>query len=269
MSTVDYRSMFNELSSARNEINRLLLKLEKRVKTAPNGTLRITRKRKGFHYYQKVNVNDTKGKYIPRKEQSLAVRLAQKDYDTKLLEVLKQQKKTIERFLDDYDPCAAQQVYEKLTEARKLLVSPVFISDEEYIKQWMSVPYTRPPFKENTSEHYTAKGERVRSKSEILIADALNRYGIPYRCEFPVCSGGVIYAAPDFNCLNVRLRKEYYWEHLGKMGEEGYADTNKDKLDKYALDPDFDETKLIITMETGNKPLNTKVVEEKIRKYLL
>lgn len=261
--------MFNELSSARNEINRLLLKLEKRVKTAPNGTLRITRKRKGFQYYQKVNVNDTKGKYIPRKEQSLAVSLAQKDYDTKLLEVLKQQKKTIERFLDDYDPCSAQQVYEKLTEARKLLVSPEFISDEEYIKQWMSVPYTRPPFKENTSEHYTAKGERVRSKSEILIADALNRYGIPYRCEFPVCSGGVIYAAPDFNCLNVRLRKEYYWEHLGKMGDESYADTNKDKLDKYALDPDFDETKLIITMETGNKPLNTKVVEEKIRKYLL
>ena len=72
MSTVDYISMFNELSSARNEINRLLLKLEKRVKTAPNGTLRITRKRKGFQYYQKVNVNDTKGKYIPRKEQSLA-----------------------------------------------------------------------------------------------------------------------------------------------------------------------------------------------------
>ena len=139
MSTVDYRSMFNELSSARNEINRLLLKLEKRVKTAPNGTLRITRKRKGFQYYQKVNVNDTKGKYIPRKEQRLAVSLAQKDYDIKLLEVLKQQKKTIERFLDDYDPCAAQQVYEKLTEARKLLVSPVFISDEEYIKQWMSI----------------------------------------------------------------------------------------------------------------------------------
>ena len=82
-------------------------------------------------------------------------------------------------------------------------------------------------------------------------------------------SGGVIYAAPDFNCLNVRLRKEYYWEHLGKMGDEEYMDNNKDKLDKYALEPDFDETKLIITMETGNKPLNTKVVEEKIRKYLL
>ena len=109
----------------------------------------------------------------------------------------------------------------------------------------------------------------MRSKSEILIADALNRYNIPYRCEFPVYSGGIIFAAPDFNCLNVRLRKEYYWEHLGKMGDESYADTNKDKMDKYALDPDFDETRLIITMETGNKPLNTKVVEEKIRKYLL
>lgn len=269
MSTLDYRSMFDELSFEIEEINRLLSKIEKQVKTAPRGTLRVTRKRKGFQYYQKVDVNDTKGKYIPRKNQALAVNLAQKDYNQKLIEVLKQQRKVIDHFLNNYDPGAAQQVYEKLTEARKLLVRPEFMSDEEFINQWMSVQYTRPPFKENTPEYYTAKGERVRSKSEILIANALFWHNIPYRCEFPVYSGGVIYAAPDFNCLNVRLRKEYYWEHLGKMGDEGYMDTNKDKLDKYALEPSFDESRLIITMETGTKPLNTKVIEEKIRKYLL
>ncbi len=156
MSTVDYRSVFNELSSAKKEINKLILKLEKRIKTAPNGTLRIARKRKGFQYYQKINVNDTKGIYIPRKEKKLAVSLAQKDYDTKLLEVLKQQYKTIERFVDGYDPGAAQQVYEKLTEARKLLVHPEFLTDEEFINQWMSTPYTRPPFKEILEQKYTA-----------------------------------------------------------------------------------------------------------------
>jgi len=250
-------------------IEKQLIKLKKRIDAAPPGTLRLAKSHNHDQFFQKLSPKEDTGAYIPQKDKALATKLAQKDYDTKLLEVLKQQHKTIDRFLKDFNPEAAKQVYEKLNTTRQLLVKPEFISDEEYIKQWMSVPYTRPPFKENTSEHYTAKGERVRSKSEILIADALNRYNIPYRCEFPVCSGGVIYAAPDFNCLNVRLRKEYYWEHLGKMGEEGYADTNKDKLDKYALDPDFDETKLIITMETGNKPLNTKVVEEKIRKYLL
>lgn len=76
-------------------------------------------------------------------------------------------------------------------------------------------------------------------------------------------------SAPDFNCLNVRLRKEYYWEHLGKLGDKEYADRNVRKLEKYSLAGDFDETILILTFETDSRPLNTKVIEEKIRKFLL
>ena len=79
----------------------------------------------------------------------------------------------------------------------------------------------------------------------------------------------MIIAAPDFNCLNVRLRKEYFWEHLGMMGEEKYADRNVKKLEKYTFAEDFDEAKLIITMETDNKPLDTRVIDEKIRRFLL
>ena len=250
-------------------IEKQLIKLKKRIDDAPPGTLRVSKSHNHNQFFQKFSPEEHPGIYISKDNLPLITKLAQKDYDTRLLEVLKQQHKTIDKFLKDFNTDAARQVYEKLNTTRQLLVKPEFISDEEYVKRWMSVPYTRPPFKENTPEYYTAKGERVRSKSEILIADALFRHNIPYRCEFPVYSGGVIFAAPDFNCLNVRLRKEYYWEHLGKMGDEGYMGTNKDKLDKYALEPSFDESRLIITMETGNKPLNTKVIEEKIRKYLL
>ena len=266
---INAEDLRKDLEVRKYRIEKLMIRLNKRINAAPPGFLRITKSHNHKQFYHTIMPNEKPGTYISCNNQSLPARLAQKDYDIKLLEVLKQQQKTIDRFLKDFDPDAAKQVYEKLNSTRKLLVTPEFISDEEYVKRWMSVPYTRPPFKENTPEYYTAKGERVRSKSEILIADALFRHNIPYRCEFPVYSGGVIYAAPDFNCMNVRLRKEYYWEHLGKMGDEEYMDNNKDKLDKYALEPDFDETKLIITMETGNKPLNTKVVEEKIRKYLL
>lgn len=261
--------IIKDFEARKLNIEKHISRVKKRIDNAPPGTLRIAKSHNHYQFFQKFSPEEKTGAYISCNNQSLPARLAQKDYDIRLLEVLKQQQKTIDRFLKDFDPDAAKQVYEKLNSTRKLLVTPEFISDEEYVKRWMSVPYTRPPFKENTPEHYTAKGERVRSKSEILIADALFRHNIPYRCEFPVYSGGVIFAAPDFNCMNVRLRKEYYWEHLGKMGDEEYMDNNKDKLDKYALEPDFDETKLIITMETGNKPLNTKVVEEKIRKYLL
>ena len=79
----------------------------------------------------------------------------------------------------------------------------------------------------------------------------------------------MLIAAPDFNCLNVRSRKDYYWEHLGMMGDAGYANNNIRKIEKYALAKDFDESRLILTFETDKHPLNTKIIEAKIKRYLL
>ena len=172
-------------------------------------------------------------------------------------------------FVKDYDPNAPVELYEHLTDARKALVKPEFLSDEEYINQWLSQPYKKFGFKADAPEFYTTGGVRVRSKSEVIIGEALERHNIPYRYEYPVYQDGVLMAAPDFNCLNVRLRKDYYWEHLGMLDNEAYADNNVRKLNEYTLNPDFDESRLILTTETKKHPLNTKVVEEKIRRYLL
>ena len=166
-------------------------------------------------------------------------------------------------------PDAAYKVYDNLSEQRKELVTPEYLSDEALISQFLSQPYTRLGFNDDDPEFYTANGERVRSKSEILIADALRRHDVPYLCEYPVYNNGVIFAAPDFKCLNKRLRKVYYWEHLGMLGDQDYADRNVKKMDKYILADDFDENRLILTYETDSHPLNTKVIEAKIRKYLL
>ena len=258
-----------------NELDKLLMEIEKNIKEvsirlekAPEGSLRISKSSNKHQYYCKTAIYQP-GKYIPRKDEVLAVRLAQKDYDSKLLKVLKEQQKVIEQFRKGYDPNAAMQVYEKLGEPRKSLVTPQFLSDEAFVSQWQNISYTRPGFKANDPEFYTAKGERVRSKSEILIADSLFRHGVPYLCEYPVYDNGVIFAAPDFKCLNVRMRKEYYWEHLGKLGDQDYVNHNANKFEKYTLSKDFDESSLILTFETENHPLNTKVIEEKILRYLL
>ena len=263
------QTLKDELRTLKRDIEEHASVVFKRLSDSPEGFLRITQKWHKSQYYLRTGPNDPNGKYIPEKDRPLAVRLAQKDYDTKLLKVLENQQKAIENFIKDYDPEAAQQVYEKLSDQRKALVTPEFLSDEEFVRQWQDTPYTRMGFKEEDQEFYTAKGERVRSKSEILIADALGRHNIPYLCEFPVYNHGVLFAAPDFKCLNVRLRKEYYWEHLGKLGDEDYARRNVRKMDKYSLADDFDESRLILTFETDSQPLNTKVIEEKIRKYLL
>ena len=241
----------------------------KRLQKAPAGTLRISKSHNKFQYYHRKETDESCGTYLPRKEQAIAQKLAQKDYDERLLKVLEEQLKSIEQFLKTFDPKAPQKVYENLSNPRKALVKPEFITDEEYVKQWLSQPYKKMGFKADDPEFYTTGGVRVRSKSEVIIAEALERHNIPYRYEYPVYQDGVLMAAPDFNCLNVRLRKEYYWEHLGMLDDEAYADNNVRKLNKYTLNPDFDESRLILTTETKKHPLNTKVIEEKIRRYLL
>lgn len=261
--------LLNELEKLAKSLDKRIKRISESIKNAPDGTLRISKVQNVNQYYHRTLTGDTHGKYIPRNNKSFAARLAQKDYDARLLDALKSQKKIIDRFLKDFDPDAAQQIFTHLTAARQALVTPEFLSDEEYIEQWMNEPYERLGFKKDDPGFYTAKGERVRSKSEILIADALLRNNIPYRLEFPVFDGKIIIGAPDFKCLNVRLRKDYYWEHLGKLGDEDYTNRNVKKLEQYARADDFDETRLILTFETDKHPLNTKVIEAKIRRFLI
>ena len=270
MEQKDLESTLNLLKLQLSQTKKAIAHYQKQIERAPTGTLRIAKSKQSFQFYQRLNVEDTNGTYLPRKDRDIAAALAQKDYDSKLLAALVKQQKALERFLKDYDPDVAMNVYEKLSKTRKGLISKHFLTDEEYVEQWLSVSYEHMGFDENDPEFYTPKGERVRSKSEILIADALIRNNIPYRYEYPVYNEvGRPIGVPDFNCLNVRQRKDYYWEHLGKLGDANYANRNVSKLERYTLAEGFDASRLILTFETNEHPLNTRVIEEMIRRYLL
>ncbi|MBR3465580.1 MAG: hypothetical protein IKH23_10955 [Clostridiales bacterium] len=258
-----------EISDLKDAIETTVEVLKERLGSAPEGSLRAAKRPNGYQYYQMVEPHDTIGMYITRNNTILASQLAQKEYDSKLLAVLEKQLKSINRFLNTYNPDEVFKVFESLSDSRKLLVTPEYLTDEEYVKQWLSTPYRKLPFKADDPEYYTEKHERVRSKSEIIIANTLKSYNIPYRYECPVYEDEIPIGAPDFNCLNVRLRKEYYWEHLGMIGDEKYVNRNISKLEKYTMAKGFDESRLILTFESDKHPLNTLIVEEKIRKYLL
>ena len=167
-----------------------------------------------------------------------------------------------------------QQIFEKLSEARKQLVTPEFLSDEEFINRWQNTPYDRLGFGKDDPEYYTAKGERVRSKSEILIADALLRHNMPYRYEYPLKhqrqhNGNSTTLYPDFLCLNLRTRQEFIWEHFGLMDSQEYVSNTVSKLNLYAQNKITPGKKLIITMETQTEPLTPAVIEQMINDFLM
>lgn len=139
--------------------------------------------------------------------------------------------------------------------------------DEDFIAAWQHLPYTGKPFEINAPEFFTSTGVRVRSKSEIIIADALDRAGIPYRYEFPASIKGWGTLYPDFTCLDVRTRKEIIWEHFGLMGDTDYSENTLQKIAHYAASGYILGKNLIATFESGTTPLSAKQVQGYIKAH--
>ncbi len=118
------------------------------------------------------------------------------------------------------------------------------------------------------SEIVTEKGEVVRSKSEKILADKLNLMNIPYHYEQPLFLNGYGTIHPDFTVLNKSTRKEYYWEHFGLMDNPEYCEKAIKKIETMQKNGIYIGEKLIVTFETQSHPLNMKIVENTIKKYL-
>ena len=141
------------------------------------------------------------------------------------------------------------------------------LPEEEFVQRWENVEYYGKEFKEGTPEIYTLKGERVRSKSEMMIADALNKRGIPYRYEYPIFIKGYGWFYPDFTTLKLRNRKEKIWEHFGLMDEPEYVDNAIRKINGYEQNGIFLGENLIVTFETKNHPLSQREIERIIQHH--
>ena len=70
--------------------------------------------------------------------------------------------------------------------------------------------------------HVTERGDLVRSKSEIVIADKLFARGIEYVYEQPLVLPNGRTRFPDFTVTDHARGLTFYWEHLGLLDDPGY-----------------------------------------------
>ena len=171
------RKELTELQAIINEENKNLCNV-------PEGNLRISNKNGITEYYLKNAVGN--GKYLKKQDQKLAYAIVQRDYDREVLRRARERKKAIESFLQKYEKSCLKKIYNSINPYRKALIQTNIISDEEYVRRWLTVEYKGKQGYDEIQEFYTEKEERVRSKSEKIIADKLYRMGIPYRYEYPL-----------------------------------------------------------------------------------
>ncbi|MBR3374858.1 MAG: hypothetical protein IKG71_03595 [Firmicutes bacterium] len=195
--------------------------------------------------------------------------LAQKEYDEKVLKYARTELNSLNKLIRRYEIGTAEDIYENLPPARHALVTPIFIPDDQFVKNWLAQQYEGLGFEEGAPEFYAESGLRVRSKSEIGIANKYDELQIPMLFERPLKLKGWKTVYPDFTLLNVRLRKEFIHEHLGKMDDPEYAEENVAKINAYEKNGYYPGKNLILTFETKGNPFDVRKIEDIAKQYLL
>ena len=179
----------------------------------------------------------------------------------------------LKRFNAGYQEDIYSDIYKKLHSGRKALIKPLFLPIGDKISLWEAEEYSPGSFDENdNTEYYTSKGERVRSKSEKIIADELNEAEIPYKYEKPLYLqdwNRTKLFRPDFTVLNRSSGRCYYIEHFGMMDNASYYNNALNKLDIYEKNGLLLGRDILIFHETSFAPLNVKTVRQYIQVYLL
>lgn len=251
-----------ELLERKDIVTGTIKALKLKLKSFPEGKITIRHHNTASYYYLQSKDGQ---KYLNKSYSKLIGELIQKEYLQNVLETLEQEVLFLETALSHYPILTAEEVFATLPYDRQAYAKPITLSDEQFVERWLSQPYKRKPISSEAPAFITMKGDKVRSKSEMIIADRLWINGIPYKYECPLKIGNKV-IHPDFTILRISDRKTLYHEHCGMMDNQEYSDDFVNRINLYASTKITIGDNLFLTFETAAAPLNTSLLDELINK---
>ncbi len=122
--------------------------------------------------------------------------------------------------------------------------------------------------------HRTARGEMVRSKSEVIIADHLASKNVEYGYEQPLTIAGVT-KYPDFTVEDMESGLTFYWEHCGMLHVPSYRRRWEEKLAWYKANGILphdegggEKATLIITRDEANGSIDSAKITHLIAEVI-
>lgn len=147
---------------------------EMALKRAPDGKIHVVKSKNRVQYYLRMEAKEKSGTYLPKTNPSIIQTYLQKSYDEKVLKIITKEIESLDKFLEKSESSVEniRQFYSSNPEEIKSYINPIDCSTEDYIKKWLSIPYEGKKILGNLPTYVTDKGEQVRSKSELNIANA-------------------------------------------------------------------------------------------------
>ena len=261
--------LYQEAERRYDELYRAKSILEKNSGKYPEGRIHVVQNKGKVQYYVRFSPNDKSGTYLSKRQKDTIRSYLQKKYEEEVLKLLNSEIAILEKFLKKSGEIGhrIQSSYsENPLEIRNYL-SPIDMYDADVAREWQETPFQCKAVANNVPVFVTRRGEHVRSKSELMIANRLSELNIPYKYECPLIlsDGRTIY--PDFTVWNAWKRREVYWEHRGMMDNQEYANHTVQRIKDYRREGIYLGENLIVTEETSAIPLDTGDIDSVIHHY--
>ena len=258
------KAVRNVLRDRCDLIEETIKNIEKKLKSLPAGWINIRYQNgKAFYYHPKYKSKD---RFLTKADAVLIKQLLRKRYLKEVLKIAKNELAALSKMLSLYPEDLPEELYEKLPEELRTGVEPVILGDGQDVLEWMAEPYVGKPFKEDAPVYMTIRGERVRSKSEVMIADRMYARGVPYKYECPIMIDGKV-IHPDFSMKRMSDNKIIYHEHCGMMDDPEYFKDLAERINLYNQAGILQGDRLTFTFETSDKPLDIRVIDRLIDEF--
>lgn len=250
----------NTLKTLNNQIKAI----EDALKKLPHKKLRCKNNGKHIQWYV---AGKGPGIYIKKKAREYAVQLAYHTFYSDYINALKNQKASLISYLENQE-ATEKILYEYLRGNKGFaeLLQLDYSTSDEKINTWLNTPFESDIIKPEGRKFETLDGHFVRSKSEVMIADALYENKIPYKYECPIILNNKTFH-PDFTIMRPSDYQIIYWEHFGLMDDFNYRENALKKISVFTENGILPSDNFITSFETSESPLSSAKIRKLITMY--
>lgn len=259
-------TIYNEIITGQCNIKTQIENLQKKIAALPEGKLLCVR---NGNYVKWFLSNGKNPIYLPKKKRSLAESLALKKFYQLQLKELTIKQELLETQLQEYQNSNTEaMILLDTNSCFRELLEPHFRTFSKEIQEWADEDYEHNPNHPEFLTHKTFSKYKVRSKSEVIIANTLFSNQIPFRYECVLTLQNINFY-PDFTIRHPKTGETIYWEHFGMMDNPSYCSKTFNKLNIYAEHGLIPTINLITTYETRTSPINSEKIRQIVHEYFL
>ena len=258
--------IFQQLESALAQLQEARARYGFELEEMPDGKLVHVKAADGERYYVEVRDGERAVRRGITRRPELVATYARKEYLRKALAVIDHDVRTLERAVRRYRRFDPEEVVGSLSSAYRDLPLDAFYhplvdmvalsldaTDEQRIAshaQWGIQELEPSGYLSEGRTLRTSRGERMRSKAGVLIAETLYSYGIPFRYEQELQVGHMTFH-PDFTFEGAG-GKEFYLEFCCMMDDPAYVESHKRKRSAYEAAGIVEWRNIIYLYASGN-----------------